>query len=403
MAVLLSTTWSLGNTGGVTSHIWDLAVSFARLGVAAVPYSVADHVPETPIGQRAADRARSFGDADRRYVIETQRGLRAAEYMLREAVRSVGPSIIHAHDVLAASAAARVGVPVVLTVHGPLSRELQMYEGRRTKRSVEFARVIEADAYSKARKIIAVDTGQKDIIVKDFNIAPEKVSVIHNAVDVTVWTAGEWRERSIRVILVPRRLVPKNGVITVIEALGQLRRRGGPTAELWVAGDGPDRAALERATTRLQVETQVRFLGSVPRLHLLPLLRQCDAVAIPSIPKAGVVEATSIAALEAMSVGRPVLASDIGGLAEILEDGATGFLCPPGDIEAWASGLNRVLTARGSELRAVGARARSYVVRTHATDAWAREMLRVYMDADARGREEFAAVLASDHRPPGGV
>lgn len=68
----------------------------------------------------------------------------------------------------------------------------------------------------------------------------------------------------------------------------------------------------------------------------MELMRQADVIVVPSVPAHGVVEATSIAALEGMALGKPVVASAIGGLVELIQSGQTGLLVPPGDARALA-------------------------------------------------------------------
>lgn len=82
---------------------------------------------------------------------------------------------------------------------------------------------------------------------------------------------------------------------------------------------------------------------------LRPWLRAADALACPSES-----EAFSSSVLEAMAFGLPVLATDVGGNSELVEDGVTGWLCAPRDLESLAGGLRRLATATGSELGALG-------------------------------------------------
>ena len=78
---------------------------------------------------------------------------------------------------------------------------------------------------------------------------------------------------------------------------------------------------------------------------LLPLVRAADVVLVPSVPEKGIVEATSIAAIEAMTLRRPVIASGIGGLKELITDGQSGLLVEPRDGKAIAQAIRRVLSS----------------------------------------------------------
>jgi glycosyltransferase involved in cell wall biosynthesis len=105
-----------------------------------------------------------------------------------------------------------------------------------------------------------------------------------------------------------------------------------------IAGDGPCRAELEARCERLGLTGRVRFLGH--REDTACLLAACDALVLPSRA-----EGLGVAALEAMACARPVVASRVGGLAELVHDGATGLLVPPGDPEA----LARAIAALGKD------------------------------------------------------
>ncbi len=102
-----------------------------------------------------------------------------------------------------------------------------------------------------------------------------------------------------------------------------------PDLRLVLAGDGPDRANLERFTRAIRLEDQVCFLGACD--DLAPLLARAEMVWVPSLADCG-----QYIALEALAAGKPVVASNLPGLREIIGDGVTGFLIPPGDKLALA-------------------------------------------------------------------
>jgi glycosyltransferase involved in cell wall biosynthesis len=105
---------------------------------------------------------------------------------------------------------------------------------------------------------------------------------------------------------------------------------------LWVAGDGPERAALTQLAGELGLDDRVRFLGR--REDAADLLAACDVFVLPSR-----LEGLGVAALEAMAARRPVVASAVGGLAEAIVDGETGLLVPPDDVDALATALVRLV------------------------------------------------------------
>jgi glycosyltransferase involved in cell wall biosynthesis len=137
------------------------------------------------------------------------------------------------------------------------------------------------------------------------------------------------------VVVFVGRLVPEKGVAVLLQAFAQALSSF-PQAMLVVVGDGPDRASLEALAHQLQIARSVVFAGAQQDVALFYLL--ADVVAIPSHS-----EPFGIVAVEAMAAGRPVVASNVGGLADTVVDGQTGRLVPPGNASAMAEALTWVL------------------------------------------------------------
>ena len=121
---------------------------------------------------------------------------------------------------------------------------------------------------------------------------------------------------------------------------------------LLIAGDGDERSALERRTAELGLERRVRFLGPQPREQVLELFRAADATILSSSW-----ENFPHTVVEALAVGTPVLATSVGGVAEVVRDGENGLLVAPGDAEALAAAVGRYLAdaALRERLRAAAA------------------------------------------------
>jgi glycosyltransferase involved in cell wall biosynthesis len=117
-------------------------------------------------------------------------------------------------------------------------------------------------------------------------------------------------------------------------ALDALARVEG--VSLVLAGDGPERPAVEAMAERMGLASRVRFLGPQPRQAVFELLRAADAALLTSSW-----ENFPFAVVEAMAVGTPVLATNVGGVPEIVEDGRNGLLVPPNDPEAMAAAISR--------------------------------------------------------------
>jgi glycosyltransferase involved in cell wall biosynthesis len=136
------------------------------------------------------------------------------------------------------------------------------------------------------------------------------------------------------------RLVELKGFDLAIAAVARLLEQRGrwPDLVLTIAGDGPEREALERLAQATGVAGRVRFLGEVPRDGVPSILASARLVLLPSHT-----EGLPLVAIEAALAGRPVVAAEVGGMAEVVRNGETGLLVPAGDAESLARAIARLL------------------------------------------------------------
>ena len=172
-------------------------------------------------------------------------------------------------------------------------------------------------------------------------------------------------------IVVPRRLFPKNGVEYFVRALPAVASR--IEVEALVVGDGPERARLERLAGELGVNDRLSFLGARAHAEMPEILSSADLVVVPSL-----MEASSVAALEAMACGVPVAASRVGGLPEIVDD-SVGALFEPANPGALAEAVRNLLSDREA-LGRRGAAARRRVVERFSLTRLADRHLEIYQE-----------------------
>jgi glycosyltransferase involved in cell wall biosynthesis len=152
------------------------------------------------------------------------------------------------------------------------------------------------------------------------------------------------------------RLVERKGVHVLLDALALLPEE--PPIQLEVLGDGPEREALEHRARSLGVAERVHFHGFVPREELERQLAECDALVLPAVVDAkGDVEGLGVVLLEAMSFGKPVIASAAGGIPDIVRPSENGLLVPPGDAKSLAAAVE-CLARDPALVRSLGAAAR---------------------------------------------
>lgn len=174
---------------------------------------------------------------------------------------------------------------------------------------------------------------------------PDRIRRIYNPVPLPAPTAPPAFDAPIRLAVVGR-LVDQKGFDLLLDALGEAGASFDWT--LAVAGEGRRRGALERQARRLGLAGRVRFLGHLDRVE--PLYAEADLVVVPSR-----YEGFCFVAVEAALAGRPVVGTRVSSLPEVVEDGATGLLVPPGDPAALLEAI-RALVTDPTRARAMGAR-----------------------------------------------
>jgi glycosyltransferase involved in cell wall biosynthesis len=225
---------------------------------------------------------------------------------------------------------------------------------------------------------IAVSRAIARELVTRFGWPQRKVTVIPNAVAAERFDDADGSALRMQLagdrplILTCARLDPQKDHATLLAAATEL-----PEAVLALAGDGPERGALEQRAAELGVADRVRFLGF--RKDIPELLAACDVFALPSL-----YEGNPIAVLEAMAAGRAIVTSAIPGTDEVIDDGRTGRLVPPGDAAALAGAL-RGLLDDPHERAQLGARARECVRREFSPAAISGQVTAVYEELLAGG------------------
>lgn len=284
-------------------------------------------------------------------------------------VRRQGAAVMNPHWIVPAGLVALAvrtvtGVPYVVTVHGADAYTLRGRFGRLVKRLV----------LGRARGVLPVSGDIARSL--DLGGAP----VLRMGVDTAAIRAAVGdRAPEDGLLLYIGRLVDKKGVDVLVEALARLEG-----ARLEVVGDGPCRAALEQLARRLGVADRVHFRGKQSKADVVAALARAQVAVIPSrVGAGGDMEGTPVVLCEVMAAGVPVVASNLGGLGECIDDGLDGLLVPPGDVDALVATLDKALSG-GADLAALG----------RAAAATARRSL----DISAVGAE-YAKVLAAATAP----
>jgi glycosyltransferase involved in cell wall biosynthesis len=258
--------------------------------------------------------------------------------------RKVRPHIVHAHSskmgVLGRLAAWLARVPVrVLTVHG---WSFAAYNG--LARSVFLW--IERLMRPLTTMVVCVAEATRQEGLAAGTCDPQRTVVIHNAVAVRTFRPTSRRGGTVEVVGVGRFAYPKD-FTTLLDALTLVAA----PCRVRLAGDGPALTAVASALAQNGLSHRVELLGA--RADVPNLLARSEVFVLSSRS-----EGFPVSVLEAMAAGLPVVATDVGGVREAVEDGETGFLVPAADSEALAGALDRLLVD-GELRRRLGAAGRA--------------------------------------------
>ena len=197
-----------------------------------------------------------------------------------------------------------------------------------------------------------------------------KPIVVHAGVESRKeFSALDTAPRTATVVGAACRLIALKGLLDLVRAVAWLSPEF-PTLRLEIAGTGSQREDLEREVGRLGLTGRVRFLGW--QRDLGPIFRGWDIFAMPSLE-----EGFGVAALEAMAEGLPVVATSVGGLPEVVEDGQTGYLVPPSDVATLSERL-RLLILDPKRRRAMGAAGRERARNHFSVDRMVAEIAAIY-------------------------
>jgi 1,4-alpha-glucan branching enzyme len=344
--------------GGLGRAVYDLSRSLAGLGHtvhvltcqssggatdAYHPSKPSDHLQERVwmngvsvhrVSIPAAFEPNSFWD----WVL--QMNMRMYEYMVNNLKLEAPFDLIHAHDWLVYQASIEskrlFGIPLVATIHATeYGRHLGRLPISGTPQLIHRQERMLAHG---ADRIIACSRSMSDEIARTLELPIERITVIPNGTDVddrasTKSAAADSSakhtasngESGGRTLLFIGRLVYEKGVQVLIDAMPAILKVH-PQAQLIIAGAGPMREQLEQQAKR--IVSSVRFVGFLDDTEKRQVFEQADVVVMPSL-----YEPFGLVALEAMQAGRPIVASCIGGLREMIQNGVTGYLVPPNDHE----------------------------------------------------------------------
>jgi glycosyltransferase involved in cell wall biosynthesis len=317
------------DVGGPATHAPEFAEFLVGRGHVVEVVTMASAPPTVrPCPVKTVDRGRPFP-------------LRYGELSLRALLSVRAGDVLYASATYAAAAVASLGArkPLVAKlVSDPAyerARRWGIFTGTleefqlETRPPIAALRAARTRALRTARTIV-VPSRYLASIASGWGLRNERLHVVPNPAPASRPIQSTTPRRG---LVFAGRLTRQKAVHVVLDALARL-----PGVSLTVIGDGPDRERLERHARHVKLNGRVHFAGVLPRERVLDALARAEAAVLPSDW-----ENFPHAAVEALAMGTPVIATDVGGVGEIVVDGVNGLLVPPGSPQAFATAIDRLL------------------------------------------------------------
>lgn len=268
-----------------------------------------------------------------------------ARYLEEEKVGHLHNHFVFGAATVAMLASELTGIPYSFTLHGPADL-FEPYRWQIGEKAARATFVSTISHYARSQLMFFSDPAHW-----------ERIRIVHCGVTPALYAvpAGDAlpprRPDEVRLLFVGR-LAPVKGLRVLLQAMEALREEL-PHLHLVLVGDGPDRARLTEAAAPLG--ERVSFTGYLSQAEVARAMQACDIFVLPSFA-----EGVPVVLMEAFASGKPVIATRVAGVGELVEDGQSGFLVPPGDAESLAARI-RDLAADAGLRQAMGARGRAAV------------------------------------------
>lgn len=296
------------------------------------------------------------------------------------------PDLIHCQGPVASEAAEILShiwrIPYVCTVH---SNQLSALPVEASEEEIHAVKETSSQIAGRSDIIVCVSRFVLEELRDTFGILAEKLRLVHNGIDTRPFTATVQREpaakirraaRGRKVVLFIGRLIPDKGPQILIQAARKLiLERGRHDLSFFIGGDGGLHSLLKARIRKHKLTDNMFLLGKLSHHEAIGSYFGADLVVMPSLH-----ESFPLTALEALAAGRPLLASRVGGLPEIIEEGNTGFLIEKTTPEAWTNAIETIVDNPEGMVRC-GQNGRSLVLDKFSSEAMVNATINVYEEA----------------------
>lgn len=352
MKILITSSIFPPEIGGPATYAKEFSERAAKLGHDVKVVTLYDKPPNAAKDVAIVPVKRKGGKLKRHGSLFSQI-LKSARGM--DVIYAQNPAAIGLPSAMAAKVLRK---PLAVKFVGDSAWEKAFREGKTTKFLEDFLAEpdanksilkIERFVFSRAKRIITPSNFLKNILVKYHDVPEEKVSVIHNAVNVEGLKKLSRKKAKQPTIITVARLVPWKGIQHVLSVMPELLKKY-PKLKYRIVGEGPFKKDLKKLVSALKLKKNVEFLGALPNKKTVEHIAMADAFVLNSL-----YEGMPHVLMESMAVGTPVLASEICGNPELIGD--EGLLFPPNDEEAISKAISSVI---GNKAYAVELRKKSF-------------------------------------------
>jgi len=259
-----------------------------------------------------------------------------------------------------------VGIPYVVTCHGS---DIRILRKRVT------TRLWQKILLHNASHIIAVSNEIKNLLIQEYDIPPRSISVIPNGYDdkliklIQTNIADQATSKNITLVFVGGLRSVKDP-LTLIDAFMMISENQ-KNVQLHIVGDGDLRLAIEKKIKFYGLQDRITLHGHLPHENVLRILSSSDIFVLTSVE-----EGLPTSLIEAMALGKPVIATNVGGIPEIVKDGVNGILVPPKSPKSVSEALEKLLA--NIELRKKLAEAAIESVKDYSWSKIAKKYERIY-------------------------
>lgn len=302
-------------------------------------------------------------------------------YQIHRELRQIRPDVVHGMDfTMYGRACVESKYPAVVTIHGLLSEEYKYFDSMIDRLRAAVGSWLVERYCARHARYITQPTGHPGEYLG--TLIKGKTYIIHNPVGRQFFEVDGLEEQG-RLLFVGR-IVPLKQLHHLVQALQIIKVRF-PDTTLRVAGGASDskyQQSVKEWARRLGVDADVQFLGSLSQEELLEEYRRCALLVLPSAQ-----ENSPMVIQEAMAVGKPVVATRVGGVPYLVDDGQTGFLVESGDIDELAEKILSILSNDGLRSK-MGKLAKEKANLNFRSEVVAARMIEVYQEAIEDWRRE---------------